>query len=197
MPSDFERAIFGILSAMEGGQAQVARDRELLLKMQDRDLARRKELRDDRKVRLEEFETLGAPLEQLERGEELSRNPAYLGKFDPEGIRIGAEPTFEEQQAVSVYDKFLERMSGQRRSAVFDPETRQLIPAPRGVKILPGRAVAGRSGAGSSSSRRAEGPLDAAAGDQVRIRLPDGQMGTIPRANLERAKREFGAKEVR
>ena len=109
--SDLEKVIFGILNAIEGGQSASAADREYQLKLEDRNLARRKALGEERRSKIAEFADLGSPLEQIERGMETSEAPTFKG-MQARGISIGQEPTMGERQDVSAYERFNKKLEG-------------------------------------------------------------------------------------
>lgn len=259
--SDFEKMLFGILSAIEGGQAASAADREYQLKLEDRGLARRKANAEERRAKIAEFADLGSPLEQIERGMETSEAPTFRG-MKAGGFDIGQEPTLGERQDVSVFDRFAAKMAGRRglgdarqaeaergrefraeeaeKSREFQREKertrasrlptsqvmsvrssliRELEAGRKGMSLtaeqeedlthrladvdalLDGRGVPGFKRSRQEPSSTAPAPAKPAHPDtsdveKVRVRLPDGRVGTIPRKNLERLKREHGAQEI-
>lgn len=115
MASDLEKLLLGLVSAAEGYQGRRQSDRELLLRMSERDLAKRKELRDERRSRLQEFEELGAPLDVIERGQRL-RPPTTIPT--PRGdVTVGQDFTERDRADRGAYEGFLSRMQAkaQRR----------------------------------------------------------------------------------
>ena len=144
--SDFEKLLLGLVSAGEGFQSRRASDRSLSLRMQDRKLAGRKELREERRGRLEEFEILGAPLDVIEQGEQLSRSPSFRGDLRPRGIRIGAEPRPGEKRSVEAFERFQKRMQSKRgedETTFFDPGSGKKTVIKGRARVARGPTVAG------------------------------------------------------
>jgi len=139
MPSDFERALFGVLNAVQGYQSQKAVQRDLSMRMQDRDIARRRMALEERRVRLAELTGAPeAPLEVLEQGRRLAAG----------GIRVGqAYDAGEIDGSVAAFERFSRRREEEQQTALYDPRSGQFKYGPKRTKIIPGtrRAAEGMS----------------------------------------------------
>ena len=117
MPSDFERALYGLMNAGQGWMAGEERDKEYALKLGNQRLAERGVRADERRAKISEFENLGAPLADIETGLDQIADPARK-RDDPvgnTGIRIGQ--AYRETPQISAANRFLEKVKGKSQHA--------------------------------------------------------------------------------
>lgn len=129
---DFELALLGIVSAMQGGlqgyDTASRRREDALSRMQNRELAERKLSSDERRMKLQEFTELGAPLEDIEAGQRLE--PGVPTAQTKKGrVQIGQDLFPREKAQVKSYEGFLERMNRKNAPRERAPGTDQALQA--------------------------------------------------------------------
>ncbi len=107
-PSDFERAVMGLINFGFGFREGAAKRREFQQKLETRQAEDRAK---KRKAQREELAELGAPLDVVLRGEELTRQPRLPGAAGPE---LGPA----DAAAVERFEQFQKRLTKQ---ATRDP----------------------------------------------------------------------------